>query len=371
MNRIYRLTTVAAALSLAAAASSANSLTALDLGQVFTRGLNNNGQVVGFYYVSPTMTGPTHAFVTGANGQGFTDLGAVASSQNSSAIAINDNGVIAGEIESAAAPGTYSTFVSGNVPNGPVVLGAGRARAVNNNGTIMVTSYPAGNSNFQTQLYTSRAGTYSIGSTIAAGGGGALNDSGTVAGTIPTTAACNCYSLAGIVTGAGSIQPVVKSTGISPSASWVNAINNNGLAVGVMQLGVGVTHGFVSNTTSPADNTLKDIGTLGGSQVYAFDVNDAGWVVGTSTTAAGAQHAFLYSSTSEQMFDLNTLTSLPNGVELTQVAGINDVGQIVAFGSNQHSYLLSPVPEASTTAMWLLGGLAGGVIARRRRAHTA
>jgi hypothetical protein len=29
------------------------------------------------------------------------------------------------------------------------------------------------------------------------------------------------------------------------------------------------------------------------------------------------------------------------------------------------------IPEASTTAMWLLGGLAGGVLARRRRAHAA
>jgi len=53
--------------------------------------------------------------------------------------------------------------------------------------------------------------------------------------------------------------------------------------------------GFVSTPAIvDAGYALQDIGTLGGSFSNAFDVNDAGVVVGRSQTATGAIHAFAF-----------------------------------------------------------------------------
>ena len=50
---------------------------------------------------------------------------------------------------------------------------------------------------------------------------------------------------------------------------------------------------------------MTDLGTLGGTYSWAFDINDRGQVVGYSGTAAGDQHAFLYGDGA--MTDLGTL----------------------------------------------------------------
>ena len=65
------------------------------------------------------------------------------------------------------------------------------------------------------------------------------------------------------------------------------------------------------------------------------------------------------------MYDLNKLMSL-NGVTLTDATALNDLGQIVADGSDGNAYLLTPIPEPSTYAA-ILGVAALGLAVMRRR----
>ena len=71
------------------------------------------------------------------------------------------------------------------------------------------------------------------------------------------------------------------------------------------------------------------------------------------------------------MYDLNNLVSdgLPAGVYLSDGAGINDRGWIVANDSNGRGYLLQPVPEPGSLALFTMG--AGVLVVLRMRRHRA
>ena len=93
-------------------------------------------------------------------------------------------------------------------------------------------------------------------------------------------------------------------------------------------------------------------------------LEDAGTIVGFSLIAGNsAQHAFLFQN--GQLLDLNSLINL-SGTYLQEATAINDLGQIVANGSDGQAYLLTPIPEPSTYAA-LLGAAVFGLVALRRR----
>jgi probable HAF family extracellular repeat protein len=81
--------------------------------------------------------------------------------------------------------------------------------------------------------------------------------------------------------------------------------------------------------TTPSSNTvaysIKNLGTLGGNSGAASAINASGQVVGRAMTAAGVQHAFLYSG--DKMHDLGTLP----GYACSRATGINASGQVVGW----------------------------------------
>lgn len=93
-------------------------------------------------------------------------------------------------------------------------------------------------------------------------------------------------------------------------------MNNAGQIVGFAGTGNGI-HAVVY-----ADGVLTDLGNLGGKDSYASAINDAGAITGTTLSASGEQHAFLYQN--------GTVRDLGAG---TAGYGINALGDVV--GSRQ------------------------------------
>ena len=77
---------------------------------------------------------------------------------------------------------------------------------------------------------------------------------------------------------------------------------------------------------------MTDLGTLGGSTSYAYDINNSGEVVGYSYTVAGDQHAYLCRSNGP-MQDLGTLGYAPGIGSCSYACGINDGGQVVGYST--------------------------------------
>jgi probable HAF family extracellular repeat protein len=106
----------------------------------------------------------------------------------------------------------------------------------------------------------------------------------------------------------------------------------------------------------PPAYEIIDLGTLGGSYSYAYDINNSGQIVGYATNSSNVQRAFLYANGTMQ--DLGTLKANNSGSSVAQ--GINDQGQIVGVADSdspvgQAGFLytnlmtaLSPLPVSST-----------------------
>jgi probable HAF family extracellular repeat protein len=134
-------------------------------------------------------------------------------------------------------------------------------------------------------------------------------------------------------------------------------INDAGQVVGDSDTAEGNTHAFI---TGPDGRGMRDLGTLGGNSSYAYNINDAGQVTGWSLTADGHKHAFITAPDGRGMIDLNSLVDLPHGVILTEGVGINNNGQAVAIGV---------LPEPETYALMLVGLVLVGFIGQRAKAH--
>jgi len=94
-----------------------------------------------------------------------------------------------------------------------------------------------------------------------------------------------------------------------------------------------------------ASTGFHNLGTFGGQEGKAFDVNNYGQAVGYATTTDGKSRAFLYNP-GGQMQDLNNLVSLPAGHTLISANAINDKGQIVGYANiddrTSYTFLYNP-----------------------------
>jgi probable HAF family extracellular repeat protein len=122
------------------------------------------------------------------------------------------------------------------------------------------------------------------------------------------------------------------------------------------------------------DGAMTDLGTLGGTQSFAYSVNASGQIVGYSTTKGNATFAaFLYSGGT--MTDLNSLLPPDSGWTLYFAEAINNQGQIVGTGTNpngQHdAFLLTPTPVPEPKGIGVFAVLGSGILLRRRRRRPA
>jgi hypothetical protein len=147
-------------------------------------------------------------------------------------------------------------------------------------------------------------------------------------------------------------------------------------------------HGFDANIlnamngflpgTAIADPTIPAVaGEPGATFMFSqiLGINDEGIAVGYYGDSTGSQHGFLYNTkTGTYAFLDDPAEAFSNGVEVTQITGINNAGDLSGFYTDAsgiaHSFFAaSPVPEpAYFTATGIgLAGLLFLMRFRRRR----
>ena len=116
-------------------------------------------------------------------------------------------------------------------------------------------------------------------------------------------------------------------------------INDSSQVVGYAQVRSGENHAFLYRA-----GRLTDLGTLpGGTQSYAYGINNLGQAVGASDFSASGQLAVVFDR--GEVRDLNRLIPAGAGWLLTEARDINDAGQIVGTGvvdGRVRAFLLTP-----------------------------
>ncbi len=285
-------------------------------------GLNNLGQVIGF----SSSVGDTeyHAF----SGIGLTlfDLGTLGGAV-SSATAISDAGYVTGYSYVSLVNLDYHGFLLRN--NGVMrdlgTLGGSTSagKDVNSAGQVTGDSAMPGDATVHAFLY----------------GNGAMRDLGTLGGTYSTAFALNeLGQVTGEATTSGDLEAhafffngtsMLDLGTLGGTFSSAFALNDLGHVIGDSSLaGDTEYHGFIFR-----DGAMQDLGTLGGHFSGAWAINGLGQVVGVSSNANFQMRAFLWQNGT--MTDLNTLLPAHSGWELTGAFFINDNGQIVGNGLYQ------------------------------------
>ncbi|MEO6562031.1 MAG: PEP-CTERM sorting domain-containing protein [Nitrosospira sp.] len=315
--------------------------------------INDAGQVAG---TSQTAAGADHAFITGPNGAGITDLGTLGGNY-SEAYGINAAGQVIAT--SYGADGRQS-FITGPNGVGRTVLdvGGNYNYGYGINDAAQVAGYVAkydGPHAFITGpngVGMTDLGTLGWLGSSASG----INNAGQVVGYSSTVDLKEHAFMTGL-----NGEGMTDLGTLGGFYSYALGINATGQVVGYSATADSKEHAFM---TGPNGVGMIDLGTLGGSSSVAYGLNDAGQVFGAFITAAGDQHAFITGSNGVGMIDLNSLAvSLPDGIYIAAADGINSHGQILVgiVGVNV-------VPEPETYAMLLAGLALLGVMTRRRKA---
>jgi hypothetical protein len=134
-----------------------------------------------------------------------------------------------------------------------------------------------------------------------------------------------------------------------PNTVNAQSINNRGQVVGFYVGTDGQDHGFMTNVgairkavsltgTAIADPTIPNVaGEPGATFVFSqiLGVNDRGIAVGYYGDSTTSQHGFIYNTHNGQYTFLDDPSeAFNNGVEVTQITGISDSGEISGFYSD-------------------------------------
>ena len=340
----------------AAHAAPTYSITALPAGSV-AAGINARGQIVG-----STHSYAGQAFLwTGGITQNLGTLGGV----YSMGLALNDRGEVTGWSETAGGTQHAFKYSKGSMVDldrlgGEISYGSG----INNSGQVaggiylggighraFVTHVLAGDANSVPEILGTLGGVASYASGI--------NQAGQITGTSGTDP-FGFHDDAAFLYSGGVMHRIGEP---DEGELYGVAINDHGQVVGLS----GDSKAFLYS-----DGVLTSLGGLPGLQTHANALNNLGQVVGALTEPFTPVSAFLYER--GVITDLNTLIDPALGYTILDATGINDLGQIVAYGCRAEAcgallLSLSPVPEPFSWALLLAGLLlyAGrpGALSRR------
>ncbi|MEI6501748.1 MAG: PEP-CTERM sorting domain-containing protein [Armatimonadota bacterium] len=334
-----------------------------DLGVGVAYGVNDGRQVVGSVNTQAVVWG------TGATAPTYlTSLGGT----HSEAYAINADGQIVGYSQTVNDAASHAVWWNGEgVPTDLRTLGGNNssARDINGSGQIVGYSYMADGTTFHAALWAEDGARTDIGSSLGTSSSYSygVSENGRMAGgTRPTWTS---WGTAARWDSSGTITSLPQLAGAVHSSA--NAVNDSGQTVGY-SVPVTMVHSAVLWDSAGGATALS---TLGGQGADAYDINNAGWVVGSAAASDGRAHACLWIGGT--VFDLNSCLVTPAGSTLTGVRGINSVGDVVGsftLGGQQHAFLLTlqnedpaSVPEPSTLALLSGGAMFGAGLLRRKR----
>lgn len=347
--------------------------------------------MVGLFVAASVSAG--HAAVINtvtSNGYTFTnfDPNLTGAAVGSNANGISNTGRVAGTTVDVNNASTFANF--SGVPAGltPLNSGAGQiAFGINSAGTVV-------GGNGTTAFVLPQGGPLQ---TLTVPGGAinafGINDSGAIVGQF-TSAVGTTPGF--ILPSSNSLSFTTINAPFGPNVVNAQGINNGGRVVGFYLGNDGQVHGFttlasnavggVVTGTAVADPVIPPVaGEPGATFVFSqiLGINDSGLAVGYYGDSTTSQHGFLYNTqTGTYTFLDDPSEGFKNGVEVTQITGIDNAGEIAGFYTDAngiaHSFVgcpagtacpITPAPEPGTLVILASGlvGLGMGGLGRARR----
>lgn len=210
-----------------------------------------------------------------------------------------------------------------------------------------------------------------------------INDAGDIVGQYTSGANTPGFILDGSTS--DTFTTINQPAGVTADIVNAQGINNSGLVVGFYLGNDGQAHGFFDNapaspgviTAMPiADPVIPTVaGEPGATFVFSqiLGVNDEGIAVGYYGDSTASQHGFLYNmTTGTYTFLDDPAAGFDNGVEVTQITGISDSGEISGFYTDAngvaHGFVAVPTPEPGSLSLAGCGlGVACLIYFRRLR----
>jgi probable HAF family extracellular repeat protein len=315
------ITFVGGLVGASSASAASPTYTVEDLGTNFSpEDINRSGHVVGEGFTFTTGCGRARAILYSAGQRHY-----IASCDTASAaLGINDSGEVVGVSgDRAFLYEQGQEGQEGQMQDLGTLPGGTRSQALDINNTGEIVGWSATFTGDPEAFLYSNGQMQDLGTLGDAVG---INDTGQVAGHANTTTGERHAFLYTKIT--GEMQDLGTLTGF-PGIRATD-INDSGEVVGYGLYRPADEEDYQDHAFLYEEGQMRDLGTLGGTNSWAWGVNDTGQVVGDAETSTGESHAFLYSG--GQMQDLNDLIPAESGWELHNARAINARGQIVGIG---------------------------------------
>jgi uncharacterized membrane protein len=274
-----------------------------------------------------------------------------AGSVGSNVNGISNSGHVVGTTVDANNESTFLNFTGTPALTIPLITRTGAtAFGINRAGQVV------GTQNGAAFILRGNRGPQSLDAPASATNAFGINDFGNIVGQFTSGNATPGF----IVESARSRNFITINAPSGPNIVNAQGINNFGLVLGFYQGTDGQAHGFMANAadahngvltgTPVADPVIPVVnGEPGATFVFSqlLGVNDRGIAVGYYGDSTNSQHGFIYdTNTGTYTFLDDPAEAFNNGVEVTQITGIADSGEIAGFYTDAngaaHSFIACP-----------------------------